>query len=329
MYKKIFLLGVCIAALCLNAYSQKKGSKELNLIKTPPQIKVIPGTEPKVQTNPLTFDLLKYLDLEDSNSAIEINDITFANVDSISTIINDYESKIYEEEAKYLVAKLKYKGLCSEKKDIQLKIKIIAKDGTLIAGRESPEGFSFVTNATVNPGNNYLRINGFGSNKNKPYAAGDYIYEVWLGNNKLHSKTFRIYPGKPQLYNSSYLKFNKVYFINVDNGGHILSDKNEPLISQKMRFLGKIVNYENLTKSTQKVPFTIRIFLPNGNMASNKNSPIGFSYETEIAVSPGTNETNFTTTWGNPNKSVFEKGTYIFEIWEKAKKVYETTFEIK
>ena len=181
----------------------------------------------------------------------------------------------------------------------------------------------------MEPGNNYLTINGFGNNKAKCYAAGDYTYEVWLGNEKLYSKKFKVYRGKPQLYNSSYLNFNKVYFINVDNAGRIISDKNEPLYSQKMRFLGKIVNYEGLTKSTQKIPVMIRIFCPNGNMGVCKDSPIGFSYNAEISVSPGINETRLSTSWGNPDKSSFEKGTYIFEIWENSKKIYETTFEIK
>lgn len=326
----MFLLVVCIVGCSLSASPQNNkggGLESKVIIKEKPKIKVIPGIELNVSTSPVSYDIIK--DLEAPNSFMDIIDMTFSNSDSVGTIINDYGTKIYTLEAKYIGAKVKYKGLSTEKKEIPLKIKIISNDESIIVGRSAPEGFSFLTNVTIIPGVNYLTINGFGNNRGKPYQPGNYTYEVWLGSRKLFSKQFNIAPQKPQLYNSSYLKINSLHFMNTEGGGKKISDENEPLYSHNMRFLAEVINYEGLCKTEQKIPYHIRIFEPNGNLSANSQSSIGYTYKTVIPVRPGLNKFMLETTWGNNNKSVFEKGTYIFEIWEGSKKIYETTFKVE
>ncbi len=332
MCKKIFLLGVCIVGVFLNAYPQNKGGglESKTIMKEKPKIKVIPGIGLNVSTAPVPYDeIIKSLDLEAPNSSMDIHDITFSNSDSVGTIINDYGTNIYSLEAKYIGAKVKYKGLSTEKKEIPLKIKIISDDGSIIVGRNAPDGFSFLTDVTIVPGNNYLTINGFGNNRGNPYQSGNYTYEVWHGSRKLFSKVFKIFPQTPKLYNSSYLKINSLHFINKEKEGRIISNENESLYSHNMRFLAEIINYEGLCNTEQKLSYHIRIFEPNGNLSANRESPIGYTYKTVIPVRPGLNKYLMETIWGNNSKSVFEKGTYIFEIWENSKKIYETTFNVK
>lgn len=313
MYKKLFLIGVCIIGYYLSAYSQNNN-----------------GGVIKVSTDPVQFDeLVKLLDLEPSDPLIDVQDIAISNFDSVGTIINDFGTKVYSLEAQYIGAKLKYNGLVTEKKNVPLKIKIITGDGSILAGADSPEGFSFTEYSTVAPGNNYLIIPGFGNNTRKTYKPGEYTYEVWSGSKKLVSKQFTIYPQKPELYSSAYLKINAIRFINTDAEGRDITGEGGALYSHKMRYLSEIITYEGLCSKEQKISYNIRIFKPNGLLWNDRNSSIGYTYTTVMTVCPGHNKSLMQSRWGSKSESIYEKGTYIFEIWENDKKIYETTFNVK
>lgn len=248
----------------------------------------------------------------------------------MGTVIDNYGARLYAGEVKYIGARFRYRSSQQEKAKIRLKIKILSEDGQLVEGYHSPEGFSFETDVLTEPGeDSTCYICGFGTNRRNSYASGTYRYEVWHGNQKLYAKEMKILPGKAPLYESNQMRIDDVSFLNTDKSGNVLMTEESPLYAARMRYLSEQVTYQGLVGSEQKLPLLIRLFNPLGNLEVDKNSPVGFSYSTVFPVRQGLNKLMMRTGWGRADKSVFMKGTYIFELWQNGKKIYETTCRMK
>ena len=133
---RLLLLSLCLGLVTLNAFSQSKlqGAGKATKVGASTATKT-PTTSTKSTTKkPSTSS--SQVKKAPSNSSkyaakgyMEISDISFANTDTDNTIIDNYDSKLYAKEVKYLKPRISYKGLSNE--EITLNIKQIDEDGKL------------------------------------------------------------------------------------------------------------------------------------------------------------------------------------------------------
>ena len=136
--------------------------------------------------------------LRDSNKAQEtlsllssytpfiITDIEVKNYD------DDWGDIIYSSLSTYFIPRIKYIGL---KEGIyELKTKIYDNEGILSQNNEtSPKGYSNSSKISVNNGENYEELTGWGYKEKGTWSAGTYRIEIWYKEQKLFEKSFRVY----------------------------------------------------------------------------------------------------------------------------------------
>lgn len=123
-----------------------------------------------------------------SKAFMDIRRLSFWNEDADNNRLPFGEAK----DLRYLQAAISYNGLSDVAKTLELKIKIINPDGKLRAGSSSPDGYTFVQNVTVKPGENVISLLGFGNKNAGTYVPGTYRYEVWYNGNKLYGQNFTL-----------------------------------------------------------------------------------------------------------------------------------------
>lgn len=123
---------------------------------------------------------------------VEITGITFLNVEGSGEIISS-NSTLYAADIKYLKGKLLVKSLTTTSKTVTFYVKIYSPDGNLKIGSNSPDGYTFSCEATVEPNTTYLYMSGWGRAEKGSYKAGTYRYEVWTNSNLLCSTTVTLY----------------------------------------------------------------------------------------------------------------------------------------
>lgn len=257
---------------------------------------------------------------------MEIFGISFANCDHMGNIFDDYGADLYAGELKYLNAKVFYKGLANSEKEISINLKIIKEDGTVMKGKDSPEGYTFSSTVKIESGEGKsLYLLGWGNNLATSYSAGQYKYEIWYNGNMLFQKGFRIHPGKYPVINSKILKINNISFGNGDKNANLISGYGEALVENEVQYLQPQISYEGFVASEQKATLVVRIILPDGNMTRGADSPLCFTSKSDIIIKPGHNVSAIIG-WGNENKTLYKYGTHRYEIWLNGDKIYETTF---
>ncbi len=326
MMKRVRLMGVCAWMIIQCAHAQHLNVKSSDFLDAIPPVQRIPGLEAPVSTTPVSDDLLKMLNLE-SDVCLEVSELSFANTDSKGTIIDDFGSKLYSGDLKFVKPQIRYAGLGSEKKDVLFRIRVLSPEGNLLVGQHSTEGFTYETVGTVMPGkDNVLSLSGWGHNKEMPYSPGRYQYEVWQGNSRLFAKSFTVYPGKHPLESSKKVKIQGVEFFGKDGDGQIVRGEARRLPARRMYFLYGDLSFEGMV--SQDVQMNIRIFDPKGYLCQIEEASTGFtSDDMTIPVRKGTNQ--FLLTGIGRAKKAYEAGTYIYEIWSEGKKIYETTLEME
>lgn len=148
---------------------QEKAEKFQETVETEPK-------KPKTNTSPKPKTVAKQSDDKyKSVGYIEISGISFANSDYSGNLFDDYGSDLYAEEVKYLKPKVFYEGLANSEKEILLYFKIIKEDGTVMNGKDSPDGYTFLSKVKIEPGaGKSLYISGWGNNHATAYSPGQY-----------------------------------------------------------------------------------------------------------------------------------------------------------
>ena len=124
---------------------------------------------------------------------MDIQRVSFGNGDKQGNILTDFGGTLYTEDVCYVKPKVYYRGLASENKSVELKLKIYNPDGSLRTGTSSPSGYTYSDTKTVYPGNSQsFTLLGFGSETAGTYSCGTYRYEIWYDGNRLYSTTFEI-----------------------------------------------------------------------------------------------------------------------------------------
>lgn len=314
--KRIVFLSLGLM-ICLSSFSQ---SKLINAGKSGK----VSGTVKTDTPKPKTSTKKHVTSLDNKSDAVrymDIKDISFANADNHSNIINDYGTDLFAGDIKYLIGKVHYNGLLATAKDITLFVKIIKEDGSVMAGEETLKGYTFKTDVRVEPGvNKSLDLLGYGDNLLTYFSPGQYNYEVWYNGNVLFQKRFRLYSGTTPLVNHKFLKIHSVKFMNTDNYSAILN-------GNEIQNIKPQISYEGLSLNNQNVTFMVRVVLPDGNIAKGTDSPLGFTYKEDFLIKSGAN-TSLLNGWKNEAKTFYDKGTYKYEIWLDGSKICETDFTI-
>lgn len=264
-----------------------------------------------------------------SSGYMNITSLVFANVDYDGNIIDDFGSKLYVSDLRYLKPKVRFRGLGNVDRDVDIDIKIFDGDGELETYSSSPDGYTYEDQVSVTPGvssEEYLR--GWGSKSGGSFSAGLYRYEIWYNNKKLYQQNVRLYPGSAPMGESNILRINRVAFGSVDEEGNQNVDFGSTLYSGDVKWLNARMYYTGLNSSERNVTLYYRIFDTSGKLKTVDTSPSGFSNSTTLTIKPGD---NFVTIPGLGNKlgKGYEPGNVRVEYWIGGEKLYETTLEIK
>ena len=331
--KKLLLL-LCLEILSLYVYPQSKlagagnASKVGNTVvqKKPVNTKPTPRRTTPVKNSVVQADPdAKY----ESKGFMEITGVTFGNTDSDGHIIDKSGAKLYASEVKYLKPQLSYNGLASNEKEITVYVKINQEDGTLKQGTNSPDGYTYKQDITVEPGKNQTKqFLGWGRNTGGSFSPGQYEFEIWYKDKLIFQDGVRLYSGSTPLVSSDIFKINRIAFGSEDADDNINIKMGETLYEGEVKYLIGNMYYEGLYLNDQKVTLFIRIFFPSGSLSSGTGSPTGFSYKRDVTIKPGSNVLKITG-WGNKNGTTYKEGKHKYEIWLDGEKIYETYFTVE
>lgn len=127
-----------------------------------------------------------------SNQApFTITSVEVANIASGGSIINDFGSKIYSSQTKYLTPQLYIK--VNTPGTYTVYTKLYNPSGQLTTGSNSPSGYSFSNTETLYSSTTQWRLSGWGSNTVGHWSAGQYRWEFWYNGSKIGEKSFTIY----------------------------------------------------------------------------------------------------------------------------------------
>lgn len=120
-----------------------------------------------------------------------ITEIQIANVDYNGNIFTEYGNTIYSSNTMYLKPKIKYYGMNSGTKTIN--VKLYTPSGYLSQGSNSPSGYTYKEEQYYSTGNGEQTLSGWGGTDRGHWTAGTYRFEFWYNNTCLGQKSFTIY----------------------------------------------------------------------------------------------------------------------------------------
>lgn len=328
---KKFIFMVYLGFMSLAAYPQSKLLKGGNVSKVSGSVKAKPAKKtPQYKKSATSSKSIK----KDPNAKyaasgyMEITGASFANTDHNGVIIDDYGSKMYASEVRYLKPKIFYRGLASEEEKITLYVKIIKEDGTIHRGTSSPQGYSYNMDVTIKSGSGQsLIFTGWGNEFATSYKPGMYTFELWYNGNKLYEKGVRLYSGTTPIVTSKLLKINDIKFGVCDNNSNMLVDFGDSLYEGEVMYLKPQISCTGLYSNNQDVTFFYRIFKSDGSLSSGVSSPKGFTTDSQVTIKPGDNIINLSG-WGTSTGTLYKAGIHNFELWLDGEKIYETTFNV-
>lgn len=333
---KFLIISVIIGTLPLNAFSQSKlqgAGKASKVGATTTQKKPTTNTKPSTTKKPESpKPQVKHNssggDKYASKAYMDILGISFANADADNTIIDNYDSKLYAKEVKYLTPRISYKGLASGEKDVTLYIKLFDEDGKLKTGTGSPDGFTYSKEVKIENGaGKYIKLPGWGNPKGGSYNAGLYKMEIWYKDNMLYQKEIRLYSGATPIVSSNIFSISSISFANTDKDGKIISDYGQTLLDGKVQYLKPKIYYNGKYSNNQEVTLYVRYFKSSGELVSGSSSPVGFSFKENVTIKPGSNSVTLSG-FGNEAATNYKEGNCKVEIWLDGEKLYETSATI-
>ena len=120
-----------------------------------------------------------------------ITSVDVANVTYEGSFINNYGSRIYSYQTRYLKPKLYINVKTSGKYTVYTKLYM--PNGSLSTGTSSPTGYSYSNTLTLYSWTTSWELSGWGSNTAGCWSAGKYRWEFWYNGEKIGEKSFTIY----------------------------------------------------------------------------------------------------------------------------------------
>lgn len=127
-------------------------------------------------------------------NSFKITSVSFRNEDIDDNVLNAYGERLCAADVHYLMPRIYYKSTYSSSQDWAFKYKIYKPDGTLMSGSTSPSGYTNSFEMTVDPGENYCGIGGWGRSGGGAYdQTGQYRFEVWRNGSRIYQQNFTLY----------------------------------------------------------------------------------------------------------------------------------------
>lgn len=129
-------------------------------------------------------------------NSFTITSVSFRNEDIDDNVLNAYGERLCAADVHYLMPRIYYKSTYSSSQDWAFKYKIYKPDGTLMSGSTSPSGYTNSFEMTVDPGEHYRGIGGWGRSGGGAYdQTGQYRFEVWRNGSRIYQQNFTLYSG--------------------------------------------------------------------------------------------------------------------------------------
>lgn len=269
-----------------------------------------------------------YVDSNRAKGYIDILDIEFANTDNNGVEISKFGSKLYASEIKYLKPKIVYEGLGKDPHEIELQVSIFNSEGELLKGTTSPEGYTYISKFTENPGKNEQLISGWGTSQGGTYKPGEYRIEISYKENKVYTKVFRLYSGETPIIDNPILEVKNITYCSTDKNNIKLTEYGADLYEYNLYYLTGNMEYVGKYKNDQSIQLHIKIFNSDGNLIKGANSPSGFTYSTNITIKHGSNSIS-TGGYGSSNGRIYSPGKIKLEYWLDGDKIYENWVNVK
>jgi hypothetical protein len=123
---------------------------------------------------------------------ITVKSMDFANASS-TKVLTDWGGTLYASQMRYLKSRIFYDCNTSSQMTITLFVKIFRPDGSLMAGTNSPEGYTF-SNTFTSAGQKKTgvsqELDGWGNSSQSVYSKGSYRVELWLNSDDSAKKIF-------------------------------------------------------------------------------------------------------------------------------------------
>ena len=124
-------------------------------------------------------------------NSFKITSVSFRNEDIDDNVLNAYGERLCAADVHYLMPRIYYKSTYSSSQDWAFKYKIYKPDGTLMSGSTSPSGYTNSFEMTVDPGEHYRGIGGWGRSGGGAYdQTGQYRFEVWRNGSRIYQQNF-------------------------------------------------------------------------------------------------------------------------------------------
>lgn len=253
-------------------------------------------------------------------SKLNITSVEFCNQDYDGNMLNDYGSTLYSSDIRYLKCKLYYNGL-NESTTKTVYLKIYKPDGTMMSGKQSPEGYtSKQENRKFYSGSSSTELLGYGNNTESTYPAGTYRYEIWIDGENAYT-AYPYISSSSSNYSSSGITITNAKFANTDYNSNTITDFGETMYTDDMRYLACKIYYNGGSSEVTKTLY-IKIYKPDGTLSTGSSSPDGYTRKREVTFYAGSNNVTDLGGWGNSDESIYPSGTYRYEFWLDGKKIY-------
>ncbi|MDR0305888.1 MAG: SUMF1/EgtB/PvdO family nonheme iron enzyme [Chitinispirillales bacterium] len=126
---------------------------------------------------------------------VTISEVKFADFDDNGNTVDQYGSKFYAAQLKYLKPRVVYghkNWLHSDKIDFY--VKILDQDSVLVSFPSSPKGYTYRDNISIEPNRSIdtVVLSGWDFTKGSDRTHGEYSHEIWYNDKMLNRSTFTI-----------------------------------------------------------------------------------------------------------------------------------------
>ena len=247
-------------------------------------------------------------------SDLKVHRLSFANVDDLGTIINDFGSQIYIDELQNLKPRLLYDK--ENNGTVQMKLRLIHDNGDYIEADYAGDLKAGQQNTIV------LDVLGIASSD---YIDGRYQCQLWEDSKLLYNGTLNIAPDEPKIQDCKLFKVNDIGFVNQTKNGTLLSEKGEKICAEDARYIASVLSCTDLqvTESLKQTVFSIRIYRPNRILLKCDDAPtVGYTISRN-AMHISSNEIMLVGI-GKDNKGIWKPGEYKYEVWVDDCKIIDT-----
>ena len=249
---------------------------------------------------------------------MDVLGLEFANVTMDGDFLTESGALLYESDIRFIQPILTYRGLSREPKNVELFVKFITPDGTLLAGPSSPEGFSLSHVITVSRGRNRANIRGWGRRDESLFVPGTHKCEIWYKDKLLVSESFRVLADRGSR-SEGLFEITGISFANTTFNNEVLSAYGSPLVSEDLRFLKSKIRYRS--DRDRKMDLTIKMYDPDGSL---------FVDDTDTySVHSGAGQELSLSGLGAKSRSIYAPGTYRYEIWDNGNRLFSRIFRVE